>query len=58
MERARRLLTSGERSIKEVAYELGFRNLGHFYGVFQSVFEMTPKTYRLLEEAKTQSNFV
>ena len=58
MERARRLLTSGERSIKEVAYELGFRNLGHFYGVFQSVFEMTPKTYRLLEEAKTQTNFV
>jgi len=58
MERARRLLTSGERSIKEVAYELGFRNLGHFYGVFQSVFEMTPKTCRLLEGAKTQSNFV
>src|SRR5438309_1288640 len=52
MERARRLLTSREYSIKEVAYELGFRNMSHFYGVFHNMFGMTPRTYQLLEEAK------
>jgi len=53
IERARGLLGSSEYSIKEVAYELGFRNLSHFYGVFHNLSGMTPKTYQALEKAKT-----
>jgi AraC family transcriptional regulator len=53
IERARALLGSGEYSIKEVAYELGFRNLSHFYGVFHNLSGMTPKMYQALEKAKT-----
>jgi AraC-like DNA-binding protein len=55
IERARDLLASGEYSIKEVAYALGFRNLSHFYGVFHNLSGMTPRTYQAIEKTKTAS---
>jgi AraC family transcriptional regulator len=56
IERGRRLLRRGDYTIKEVAYELGFRNLSHFYGVFHSFSGMTPKTYQALEKAKVTNS--
>jgi AraC-like DNA-binding protein len=55
IERARDLLASGEYSIKEVAYTLGFRNLSHFYGVFHNLSGMTPRNYQAIEKTKTAS---
>ncbi|WP_309882612.1 helix-turn-helix domain-containing protein [Chryseobacterium rhizosphaerae] len=37
---------SSGKSIKEIAYELGFRNLSHFSYFFRSQTGMTPKNYR------------
>ena len=56
IERGQTLLRSGEYSIKEVAYELGFRNLSHFYGVFHTLCGMTPKTYQALNKAGKADN--
>jgi len=47
VERAQRLLLSGDYTIKEVAYELGFRSLNHFYEVFHNLAGLTPRTYQL-----------
>lgn len=43
---AKKLLHSSGKSIKEIAYELGFRNLSHFSYFFRSQTGMTPKNYR------------
>lgn len=42
MWRARRLLATQEYSVKEVAYDLGFRDPSHFCKVFHSLVGTTP----------------
>ena len=52
IDKAQKLLRSGDYSIKEVSYHLGFQNVSHFCTVFRSVSGMTPNSYRFLEAQK------
>ncbi len=49
IEKAQALLVSGQYSVKEVAYELGFQNDSHFCTVFRHVSGTTPSTFRVLQ---------
>ena len=46
MERAQHLLAQGDKSIKEVAYAVGYRDGRYFSRVFRSHFHVAPSTYR------------
>jgi AraC-like DNA-binding protein len=45
LELARQLLLSGEYSVKEVAYEMGYSTPTHFIVAFKKKFGITPKKY-------------
>lgn len=45
---AKRLLHSSDRSIKEIAFDLGFRNMSYFSYFFKSKTGLTPKEYKEL----------
>jgi AraC-like DNA-binding protein len=47
MERARELLAENGRTVKEVGYELGFTNIGHFSRLFERAFHVKPKRFQL-----------
>ncbi|MEG1678380.1 MAG: AraC family transcriptional regulator, partial [Clostridia bacterium] len=38
-------------SIIDISIEAGFNNLSHFYHVFQSTYQMSPKHFRQLSDA-------
>ena len=44
---AARLLVMTDASIKAIASDCGFGNMGYFYRVFKSHFKMSPKDYRV-----------
>jgi transcriptional regulator GlxA family with amidase domain len=46
MKQAGALLASG-RAPKEVAYELGFKSISHFYREFKRIYQVTPVNYAL-----------
>lgn len=49
---AKRLLHSSDRSIKEIAFDLGFRSMSYFSYFFRSKTNLTPKEYKeLLNES-------
>lgn len=53
---AKNLLHSSDKSIKEIAFELGFQNFSHFSYLFRVKTGSTPKNYRKkLEETKPDS---
>lgn len=41
-----------EKSVTEVAYDLGYENISHFIGLFKDKFGMTPKKYMLGENVR------
>ena len=47
MEKARQLLTERGRTVKEVGYELGFTNIGHFSRLFERAYHVKPKKFQL-----------
>jgi AraC-like DNA-binding protein len=47
LEKARQLLAENNRTVKEVAYELGFTNTGHFSRLFERTFHVKPKRFQL-----------
>jgi len=47
LEKARLLLAGKGRTVKEVAYELGFTNIGHFSRLFERAFHVKPKRFQL-----------
>jgi AraC-like DNA-binding protein len=47
MERARELLADSGRTVKEVGYELGFTNIGHFSRLFERVYRVKPKKFQM-----------
>ena len=55
IQRAQKLLGSGQRAVKEVAYQLGFQNPSHFCRVFHSVAGTTPKLFQLLRAGEAAS---
>lgn len=46
MERARRLLASGEMTVTEVCFEIGYSSLGSFSSKFQSLVGRAPSEYQ------------
>jgi AraC-like DNA-binding protein len=46
IERAKRLLAAGERSVTEVCMEVGFSSLGSFSALFKRRVGMAPSAYR------------
>jgi len=48
MQEAARLLRSGQLTVSEVGYQLGFTNLGHFTRVFEQHHGIKPKKYSLI----------
>ena len=47
---AKRLLLNSERSVKEIAFGLGFNDQAHFTKYFKSKTDQSPNTYRLKAE--------
>ncbi|MBS1665688.1 MAG: helix-turn-helix transcriptional regulator [Bacteroidetes bacterium] len=47
LEKARELLAENKRTVKEVGYELGFTNIGHFSRLFERAYHVKPKKFQL-----------
>jgi YesN/AraC family two-component response regulator len=47
---AKEFLTNTSRSIKEIAFELGYENKDYFFTAFKKVAGMTPTEYRKLTQ--------
>jgi AraC-like DNA-binding protein len=47
LEKARQLLAANNRTVKEVGYELGFTNIGHFSRLFERTYRVKPKKFQL-----------
>jgi AraC family transcriptional regulator len=52
VEKSQRLLQSADRSVKEVAYELGFKDDSHFCKIFRHETRTTPKSYQELSKSR------
>ena len=48
LEKAEELLKSTELRISEIAYDLGFEDMGYFSKSFTSVYKHSPSEYRKL----------
>jgi AraC-like DNA-binding protein len=46
IKRAAQLLADKQRTVTEIAYEVGFNDVKHFRAVFQKQFKCTPSSYR------------
>ena len=46
MQKAKELLTNTNKTIKEIAYEIGFENQEYFFSAFKNKCKMTPASYR------------
>jgi AraC-like DNA-binding protein len=47
LERARQLLSENNRTVKDVGYELGFTNIGHFSRLFERLYHIKPKKFQI-----------
>ncbi|HXO74010.1 MAG TPA: helix-turn-helix transcriptional regulator, partial [Puia sp.] len=47
LEKARQLLAANKKTVKEVGYELGFTNIGHFSRLFERAYHVKPKKFQL-----------
>lgn len=50
---AKEILTNTSRSIKEIAFELGYENKDYFFTVFRKATGMTPTSYRKYTQGET-----
>ncbi|HEY4290593.1 MAG TPA: AraC family transcriptional regulator [Puia sp.] len=48
LEKARQMLAENKHTVKEVGYELGFTNIGHFSRLFERAYHVKPKRFQLL----------
>ena len=54
IEKARLMLTIGNQSIKDIAYDLSFDNISYFYRLFRKMTGITPNRYK--ENSLTEKN--
>lgn len=47
MEKACELLEKTDLTIRDIAYDVGYVNLAHFYEIFKEMYDLTPHEYRL-----------
>lgn len=52
VEKAKELLSSGEMSVKEIAYATGFNSQGYFAKIFKKYTGISPSEYKKTEETK------
>ena len=52
---AKEMLTNTSKSIKEIAFELGYENKDYFFTVFKKTTRMTPINYRLYTQGALQT---
>lgn len=52
MSTARELLQTSNLSVSEIAYNVGYQDIGHFSGLFKKSFSATPQDYRTTVRAK------
>jgi AraC-like DNA-binding protein len=45
--RAKQLLSDKNRTVKDVGYELGFTNIGHFSRLFERLYHVKPKKFQI-----------
>ncbi len=45
LQRAHNLLEGGQKSVTEVAYDVGYENLSHFIKAFKDVYQVSPKQF-------------
>ncbi|HEX2952628.1 MAG TPA: AraC family transcriptional regulator [Bacillota bacterium] len=50
--RAKQLMEEGDKSIKEIAFEVGFNNYNYFFKVFKDTLGMTPLEYEKAVQAR------
>ena len=50
--RTKEALTNSDRSIKEIAYDMGFDNYEYFFTAFRRLAGMTPAEYRALTQGR------
>ncbi len=48
IEKAKKLLSTGNKNISEIAFEVGFKSLSHFGFVFKNITQQSSKEYRQL----------
>lgn len=48
LSRARHLLLSTQKTIDDIANEVGYNNKGYFYKIFQKKYGMTPRQFRMI----------
>jgi len=46
---ARRMLDVGEKSVNEVAFDIGYTNPSHFIAAFKKKFGTTPRKYKVAD---------
>ncbi|KUP04851.1 AraC family transcriptional regulator [Bacillus coahuilensis m2-6] len=46
IEKAKKLMTDGEKSLKEITFEVGYQDPNYFSKVFKKLYGVTPKEYR------------
>jgi AraC-like DNA-binding protein len=46
MDEAKRLLSSTEMTVREIAFSIGYENINHFYQPFKKHTGVTPNAYR------------
>lgn len=56
LEKAKKLLSSTERSISDIALSVGFASESYFYRLFNKAYGVTPKKYRLQVLKNCQKN--
>ncbi len=52
LEEARRLLEGGDRSVTEVAFEVGYSSLSHFARIFRQTYGTSPHCYARLDSGR------
>ena len=55
IERVKELLVYNERSLSEIAYDLGYSSVAHLSGQFKKVTGMTPTAFKKISPAKRKS---
>jgi AraC-like DNA-binding protein len=52
MNQALLLLENSDFSIQVIASMVGYKNAGHFAGIFKKTYGVSPKEYRILHQIK------
>ena len=55
LEKATTLLKTTNKTVSEITFDCGFKNLSHFSRIFKEKLKLSPKDYRLLDKESSSS---